>query len=449
MSGKIKSIFLDNWGLKIIALVFSCLLWLLVTNTTDPNTTKQFVVGVSVTNEETLISSGKYYDVLNNNNTVAVKVTGKRSIIEKLSSSDFVAIADLNNLEEDKRVPVDVTISRYSNQVEISSKQLYLNVVIEEQMTSNLMIDPVLEGKVAEGFVIDDIRVNPEYVVIKGRANVVSTIEKVTIPVDVSGRSGDFEVKGNLTFYNPDGEKVDISGLDISVERAAVQVDLSSVKAVGIQVMTSGEALEGIDIDVVGAMPDSIYIKGPSSVINSITNIVIPDDVINLSYITADFGTTVDITQYLPEGVELYDQSQATVGVYVQLARDASEDITISADDIEIVDLKDGLKYELDSSEYTIRVTAKKSLLDSMEQSLLKAKVEADGLEAGSHTVPLEIVLPEGYTASDVTVKLVLKDDTSASHNSNTTSEGSSTSGTTESSTTQTTTGQSEHTTGN
>ena len=444
MSGKIKSFFLDNLGLKVIALLFSCLLWLLVTNTTDPNTTKQFVVSVTVTNEDALISSGKYYDVLNNNNTVAVKVTGKRSVVEKLSSSDFVATADLNNLEEDKRVPVDVTISRYSNQVEISNKQLYLNVVIEEQMTSNLMIDPVLEGKVAEGFVIDDIRINPEYVVIKGRANIVSTIEKVTIPVDVSGRSGDFEVKGNLTFFNPDGEKVDVSGLDISVDRATVQIDLSSVKAVGIQVLTSGEAPEGIDVDVVGAMPDSIYIKGPSSIINSITSIVIPENVINLSYITADFATTVDISQYLPDGVELYDQSQATVGVYVQLARDASEDVSISSENIEVMNLHEGLNCEFDSASYTVRVTAKKSLLDKLDLSNIRAKVDAEGLDAGSHTVPLKVELPEDYVAADITVKLVIKSENTHTNNasgSNSTSGAENAGSTTESNTT----GNGEH----
>jgi len=69
----------NNFGLKILAVVFACVLWLAVVNIDDPVTTRSFTTTVSVENNDYLTGIGKYYEIVNNSNTITFKVSGKRS----------------------------------------------------------------------------------------------------------------------------------------------------------------------------------------------------------------------------------------------------------------------------------------------------------------------------------------------------------------------------------
>ena len=44
---------------------------------------------------------GKTYDILNNSDKISFTVTGKRSIIEELSDSDFTAVANMENVNDE------------------------------------------------------------------------------------------------------------------------------------------------------------------------------------------------------------------------------------------------------------------------------------------------------------------------------------------------------------
>ena len=132
MKQKIINALTKDVGLKILAVVFSFLLWLVGVNIDDPTQTRTFTAVVTVTNEDVLKSAGKLYEIKDGVNTVSFRVTAKRSIIEKLSSSDFSATADMNSLENEERIPVTIAAKSYANYITISSKQNYLYVVLED-----------------------------------------------------------------------------------------------------------------------------------------------------------------------------------------------------------------------------------------------------------------------------------------------------------------------------
>ena len=49
------------------------------------------------------------------------------------------------------------------------------------------------------------------------------------------------------------------------------------------------------------------------------TEIVIPDEAVNIDGITENLQTTVDITPYLPEGIRLVDDTEANIAVVVEI----------------------------------------------------------------------------------------------------------------------------------
>ena len=61
MLKKIVKRITNNFGLKILAVIFSGVLWLAVVNIDDPNTTRTFTTTVSIENGDYLTGIGKYY----------------------------------------------------------------------------------------------------------------------------------------------------------------------------------------------------------------------------------------------------------------------------------------------------------------------------------------------------------------------------------------------------
>ena len=76
---------------------------------------------------------------------------------------------------------------------------------------------------------------------------------------------------------------------------------------------------DGVYLDSVTVDPETVQIIGEADVLNEITEITISGSALDLSKITANMTTTVDLNTYLPSGVKIADsnQTQATVKVTV------------------------------------------------------------------------------------------------------------------------------------
>lgn len=128
----------NNLGLKVLAVLFAIALWIVVVNIDDPVKPAQYTISVTQDNMDYLTSNGKYSETLGGKNTVTFTASAKRSILEKLSNTDFTAVADMEKIEYVEgdgvcRVPITITCSKYnSNTVTISSKQQYLDVTVED-----------------------------------------------------------------------------------------------------------------------------------------------------------------------------------------------------------------------------------------------------------------------------------------------------------------------------
>ena len=110
----------SNWGLKLVSLAIAIVLWLIVVNIDDPVTKKQFYnIPVEMIHEEALDSVGKVYEVTEGS-VVSVTVEGKRSLIDNLKNTDFVATADLSKLSITNAVPIEVSLQKYADRVTVT-----------------------------------------------------------------------------------------------------------------------------------------------------------------------------------------------------------------------------------------------------------------------------------------------------------------------------------------
>ena len=92
---------INNIGLKVIALLFSAILWFVVMNVEDPVDSETFKgVSVRIRNDDIITSKGKTYSV-SGDQSVAVTVKAKKSILTNLKEhpEKITAYADMQNLE--------------------------------------------------------------------------------------------------------------------------------------------------------------------------------------------------------------------------------------------------------------------------------------------------------------------------------------------------------------
>ena len=404
---KIKKALTANIGFKILALVFSIALWMIVVNVDDPEQTKTFTATVQVINENVLTDQGKYY-TLTDGNMVSFRVTAQRSVLERLSSSDFTATADMNYLEDDERIPVDITVNRYASSVRISAQRLYLKVEVGDEMDARFSIRGETTGDPADGFAVDEVSVVPNVISVRGPAEYVSKIESVRAYCDVTGRNMDTSETVVPVFYDADGKEVDTTRLQVSVDTVDVYVEIVSVKEVPIVVETSGSLADGLELTGITTDPATVMIKGESSELNRVTNITIPASVISLSDITQDLTTTVDITSYLPEGVTLLDSQDAQVSVKVGVAGETTQEFDVPVDNISVRNLERGYTTSFSASTVKVSITALQSELSRLSANSITGYVDVSGLVPGTYNLPITMNLDEDYRVGQATIQITI-----------------------------------------
>ncbi len=425
MNKKLKDLLTRNIGLKILALVFSLFLWFFVVSVNDPEQTQTFTAAVQVTNADVLEQTGEYYQVADGKTTVTFQATAKRSILDKLTSADFTATADMNFLDREKgRIPVEISVNRYVTQVNLSTRARYLNVVIGEKTSSKFVIEGEVKGAPADGFAVSSVAVSPNIITVDGPSTKVKQISRVVATVDVDGMSKDVTEAVVPTFLDENGDAIDTSDLTINLSSVQVTAEINSVKAVAIKVDTTGELGEGLELDKISTDPSTVTIVGSSSILNDITDITIPSTVVDLSTITEDFETTVDITRYLPDGVSLLNSKEGTVKIQVDVISHQEKVFVVPTANITLTNVANGYKAEFTAQSIDVTISGLETKLDALSATEITGSVDCSGLSEGAHKVNVQLNLDEGLTASTVTAEVDIKTDTASQNtgeNGNTT----------------------------
>ena len=171
MKNRLKKIFLDNIGLKLLAVLFAIGLWFVVMNVNDPTQTKTFTTNVEVINQDVILSQGKYYEIVSGD-TVTFRVSAKRSILEQLSGSDFAATANMEYIENNQYVPITISPLKFAENISIPTKTYSMEVNIGKAKSNQFTIVPKTSGKPADGYGVEEVTTNIKTVTVYARLSV-------------------------------------------------------------------------------------------------------------------------------------------------------------------------------------------------------------------------------------------------------------------------------------
>ena len=397
----------NNFGLKILAAMFAVVLWIVVMNIDDPIKDKQFTVGVTPTNQEFIAQQGKYYEWLDGANTVTFRVSAKRGVMTGLSSSDFSAIANMERIVRDEdtgnyRVPVSVTATKYSDAVTISSKRLYLDVVLEDLGRTQKAIGASTRGNVADGCAIGDLKIVGSNVLkISGPLSIVSQIETAVATINVDGMSSDVTDNVVPMLYDAEGNVIDATKLKLSLSTVSVSAQILNTKDVALEFSSTGRPAEGYMVTGIEQELATVRIKGEAGKLNPVNKIVIPQEVLDVTGVTEDLATTVDISSYLPQGISLVLSSDAKVDVVVKVEPLVTQTFEVPVANLSFENLRDGYTAECTVDRFMVEVAGPKSAMDNVKAADIRGVVDVGGLGRGDHHLAVDFsALEAGYWAS-------------------------------------------------
>lgn len=426
MANKILKTLVNNIGYKILAVVFAFILWLVVYNIDDPNKTVRFTTNVTVENESAITDMNKCYEVLNGTNTITFSVTAKRSVINKLEDTDFTATADMNRMimnsdNKSAKVPIEVISRRSNSSLKYNGKNQYLEISLDDLVSRRFMITADTTGQVADGYALGEVTVtNPNVLNVTGPATIVDKIDSVVATIDVEGMSMNLSDNVLPVFYDADGNEIDTTRLKYNNTTVTIAAKILRVKEIPLSFTTTGTPSGDYRVVEITSDPENIRIKGASSVLNPIMSLAIPAEVLNVSGARDDLTTTIDITEYLPDGVELVDAADATVTVTVRIEAYQSKTFTIDTKDITVNGLEDGYELAFEQNSVTVTISGLQNDLNRLSAADLASAIDVSGMEEGLHQVNLEIELDEtNYAARTVSVEVKISKKSSENGDSN------------------------------
>lgn len=415
MAKKILKTLTNNLGFKLLAVFFALVLWLVVYNIDDPTRTRTFTTNVMVENATAVTDMNKCYEVLNGSNTVSFSVTGKRSILDKLEDTDFTAIADMNRMILNKdgdtaTVPIEITSRRQNSSLKYNGKNKYLEVSLENLMSHRFMITAATSGKVAAGFALGEVTVtNPNVLSVSGPASIVKKIANVVATIDVDGMSVNLSDNVIPVLYDANGKEVDTTRLKLSNNTVSISAKILSVKEIPLSFTTSGKPYGNYRVVEISSSPASVKLKGASNVLNPLMAIEVPSDVLNVSGARDDLSTSIDITEYLPEGTELVNPSDATVTVTVRVEAYEPKNYEINSDNIEVHGLETGYELSFEDTRIPVTINGLKKDLNRLNVSDIPAEIDVTGLLEGAHRVTLRLKLDEErYAYQPITIAVTI-----------------------------------------
>lgn len=413
----------NNLGLKVMAVLFSILLWWTVVNVDDPIDMAKYRVNVQMINTEVVTNQGTSYQVVDNVKKVTVTVRARRKILSAIRTSDIVATADFREMQGTtvKTVPIRVSIDGYEGEYEdATANPRNLQVQVETiGIKQDVSIGVEATGQVSEGYVLDHAgtTANPGTIDISGPQSLLDKIDKVVASVDVSGLSAEKTLEADVIYYDSDGKVVDKTFLTSSCDKngVTVKVKLFKTKQVRLNFDTSLiRPAEGYIFSNIEIEPQDMEVAGADDVLQTLAQIDIPAEALEKQNISQNEVILVDVSEYLPEGIVLADEKTKTVRVRILVDQIGTKTITIAASSLEKLHASDEFDILFDDAQTSVslRFSGDDEALNNLTADSIGAAIDLkDCKEEKTYTIKVLVnQMPEGCTyVGETTIKITLK----------------------------------------
>ena len=398
----------DNLGLKLLSVIAAIMLWLIIVSIDDPVTYQDFSgIRVTMLNEDAVTDKDKVYRIEDHSDIISVRVQARRSILEKLSSEDFTATADMEkNIKLDNLVGIEVSCSsrkvRSSDVLNITKSRENVVIRIEDASSEqfNVLVNEI--GQEGEGYMVGTAMPEQSLIQISGPASVIAEIRRVVVDLNKTGFTSDQVKNCEIKIYDNANNPIDTTYLEYNGKTTGmnVHVTMFKKKTVRLRVDYTGTPGDGYSFQELTFKPETLEIAGTAENIADLREISIPGEAVNIEGITEDTQINVDVTKYLPENIRLADDKDASVAVAVTLEKKQGKTIGIPVSEIELRNIPKGFNVSFgDLDEVEIIVMGTSAQLAELSEDVINVSLELEEYsKAGSYKGALDVELPQDYS---------------------------------------------------
>lgn len=388
-AGKMKEKVTHNLGLKLLSVVLAALLWVVVINSQDPVETVTFEdIPVTIINEDALIAKDKIPEVVEGD-TISVVIEARRSVCEKLTRADVLAVADFEKISVTDAVPIDVSLQGYSEREAeiIRGMNHVMKLRLEDSLSKDFRVKISTTGHAKDGYVIGDMEASPNMITLTGSSTQISNVKEVVLVVDVEDISRDSTATGIPVIYNTKGEIVDSSKVSMSADEVEVTIPVLKTKTVKIIVNAVGEPAPGYEVGSVSYQPDMVTVAGTLGELVLLgSTIKAYCDVTDQSGIVEENINIASLWNESLESLRLVDEDKLAVTITMKEHEEKVFELTPAA--IELRGGSERLEYSIGSLFVSqVRVKGKEESLKDLNLQKLAPYIDVS-----------EITMPGSYT---------------------------------------------------
>ena len=199
-----------------------------------------------------------------------------------MQPSDIVAEVDLANLQPGKyNLPIRLEAPSFARirswQPSVAEVEIYRHV------ERTLTITPKTEGTAPEGMVVSSVKLDPDSAVISGPENDVLAVQGLEAAVQLDKLDADGKMKAQVIIRTAAETQLvgpsQNSRLSVSPTEtnAAVAFENEIVgERIPVKVSVVGQPQEGLQVESIKVIPDSVSIRGRSTAVKKMQSLVLP-----------------------------------------------------------------------------------------------------------------------------------------------------------------------------
>ena len=404
-----------NWGLKLASILLACILWLLVTKLGDPQDRRVFLnIPVTLVNTELLDSQNKFYEVLDNTDKVRVSIRGPKSVVEDLKQSDIIAEADVSKLTDINTIAINFSILNTDtnmDSIEIDGSPEVVKLNVEDKVHEWIRVQHRTIGEPAEGYMVGSTSVDQTMIEVTGPVSSVEKIKSAIVEIDVTGAASNLSANVEATFYDQEGNILELPNVTKSVSYIRMSVEVLAVKTVPVELNIMGNPANGyLRTGLVTCDPATVTIAGTPAVLAEVKKITIPEEMLDISGAEGNVVNTINIRPYLPDYVRLADSSfDGRIKATVYIEPKMEKTLFIPYESIDVVGLPEELLIEEPETApaYELRVSGLEAAVASLDQNAIRGTADIaawmrerrmEELEPGTYQIPVTFSLPDNIT---------------------------------------------------
>lgn len=398
----------------LLSLVVAFGLWMYVVTVASPESENTYYnIPITLQNEGDLEERGLMVTT-EDLPTVSLRLSGNRTDLQKLNSSNISVYVDLSKLSKSDE-PLSYTIAFPgdvpNNAITILKRTPdTIKLKVEERASKTVKLQVAYNGDQAEGFSVDkeNAEFNYKQFQIEGPKRILDQIVSLRVNVDLKDRKESItDTQLAYILVNSAGGAVDSTFVDVfGVSEDDAQnteelegyltlkkLRIASLEQVELQavILPGGGATEkNTQVDI---QPKTITISGNEQVIAQL-NGVLEIGEIDLGQYPEDTQLTIPVQQFLPDGVVCESgETEITVDIRFPNLRTKSLNIT----KITPVNVPEGLSAQVITKVIEVQFRGPKALVDTISTSDVEATVDFTDAKAGSETRQVIIKLADKY----------------------------------------------------